>query len=54
MDGRITNSEDRFCLVAKMEGLWDAKKEMGIVKAEQAKGLTLERKEGGRGVGEEE
>ena len=32
-------------VVANMEGLCDAKKEMCVVKSEQAKGLTLERKE---------
>jgi hypothetical protein len=29
-------------LIAKVEDIWESKKEMGIVKSEQAKGLTLE------------
>jgi hypothetical protein len=47
MDGWMDHEFRRSLLtvVAKIEGLWDAKKEMGIVKAEQAEGLTLERKE---------
>jgi len=44
MDGWMDHEFRRSLLtvVAKMEGLWDAEKEIGIVKAEQAKGISLE------------